>query len=114
MNRLLRMSLLLAIVVVGLESIACAQSGGGGKQTVKEVYPDLASSPLASAKVVALPKGIILQSGELQFTQKDLDAEIRNFPKDLWPQLKKNLIFVLENVFTRSVITWEAKNWSKN
>jgi thioredoxin 1 len=61
-----------------------------------------------------LPKGVILRSGDLQFTQKDLDAEIRKSPKDLWPQLKRNLFFVLESVFTRSLITWEAQSWAKN
>jgi len=111
-NRSIRKGLLWAFVV-GLATSAWAQPSGSGQQTVEEAYPGLSSGPLASAKAVALPKGIILRSGELQLTQKDLDAEIRKSPKDLWPQLKKNLFFVLENRFTKSLITWEARSWAK-
>jgi len=112
-NKLLRNGLLLALVV-GLALRSWAQPSESVRQTVKEAYPNLSSGPLTSAKITVLPKGIILRSGDLQFTQKDLDAEIRKSPKDLWPQLKRNLFFVLESVFTRSLITWEAQSWAKN
>lgn len=113
MNRLLGKGLLL-VLAVGLALSAWAQSSDSGQQTVKEAYPGLSSGPLASAKTMALPKGIILRSGNLQLTQKDLDADIRKSTKDLWPQLKRNLFFVLENVFTRSLIAWEAQSWAKD
>jgi thiol-disulfide isomerase/thioredoxin len=111
-NRSIRKGLIWA-VALGLATSAWAQPSGSGQQTVKEAYHGLSSGPLASAKVVALPKGIILRSGELRLTQKELDAEIRKSPKDVWPQLKKNLFFVLENRFTKSLITWEARSWAK-
>ncbi len=113
MSRSMRMGLLLALALV-LAAGGWAQPSGSMQQTLKEAYPDLSSSPLASAKLVTLPKGIVLRSGDLKFAQKDLDSEIRKYPEDLWPQLKKNLLFVLENIFTRSVITWEAQSWAKN
>ena len=114
MDRLLRNVILLALAVGLASSTRAQQPSGGVQQTIKEAYPGLSSGPLASARTAALPKGVILRSGELRFTQKDLDAEIRKSPKDLWPQLKRNLFFVLENMFTSSVVGWEAQSWAKN
>lgn len=62
-------------------------------QLVKNAHPTLATGALASARLVELPAGTILRSGEMQITQKDLDAEIRKAPSELWPQLKRNLFF---------------------
>jgi hypothetical protein len=77
-------------MVLASNALVLAESS---KQKVKDIYPILPSGPLASAELVVLPKGIILRSGELKLTQKDLEAEIRKSPEELWPQLKKNLFF---------------------
>lgn len=94
-------------------SISCAVPDSHG-QTIQKMYPGLSSGPLSSAKIATLPKGTILKSKELVITQKDLEAEIREYPTNLWPELKRNLFYVLENKFAKSMITREAQSWAKN
>ena len=81
--------------------------------TVAGRYSYLCSGALVSARLVDLPAGVILRSGEIKITQKDLDAEIRQSPKELWPQLKRNLFFVLENSATNAVLRYEASTWAR-
>jgi len=100
-------------LVVWLISISCAVPDSN-QQTIEKTYPGLSFGPLSSAKMAILPKGTILKSNDLIVTQKDLEAEIRKFPSDLWPQLKKNLFYVLENKFAQSMIAREAQSWAKN
>ena len=77
-------------------------------QLVKDVYPGLSFGPLASAKLALLPKGVLLSSGNLKISQKDLDEEIAKAPEDLRPQLKKDLFFVLENRAVQDLLLIEA------
>ncbi|MCE5200334.1 MAG: thioredoxin family protein [Armatimonadota bacterium] len=100
----------LILAVLMLTSSALAQDAS---KTVAAEYPFLSSGALGSATLSALPKGIILRSGELTLTQKDLDAEIRKSPESMRPQLKQNLFFVLENKTTQTLFTWEALSWAK-
>lgn len=100
--------------------IGIAAAAGGlmlgsyaGAQELRQICPSAAESLLASAELVSMPPGVILQSGEMTITQKDLDAQIRTLPEELWPQLKRNLLFVLENKLVREVIPWEAEAWAE-
>lgn len=107
-----QMRILLAAMAIGvlLVSVAVAQPQAA---TVAGRYPYLCSGALVSARLVDLPPGVILRSGEMKITQKDLDAEIRQSPKELWPQLKRNLFFVLENSATNTLLRYEATTWAK-
>jgi thioredoxin 1 len=49
----------------------------------------------------------------VKITQKDLDAEIGKAPKDVRPQLKRNLFFVLENKAVGIFLEYEASEWAK-
>lgn len=103
---------LAAAVLMSLLQCSCsAQTGERAK--VRDAYPVLSSGALASAELVELPSGVILRSGEVKITQKDLDAEIQKSPKNLWPELKRNLFFVLENKATRVLLVAEAENWAR-
>jgi thioredoxin 1 len=102
--------LLLVIALVLDASIVWAAADG---QTIREAFPCLSSGPLASAKLATLPKGIVLKSGKLVLKQSDVDAEIRNTPNELWPQLKRNLFFLAEDLATRKLIEEEARSWAK-
>lgn len=104
----------IARMVIVLVLLAVAPSFAGEEATVSSEYPTLSSGVLSSARLVSLPKGTILRSGDLVLTQKDLDAEIRKSPEKLWPQLKRNLFFVMESKATQSLVAWEAQSWAKS
>ena len=103
--------LFFALLILGFSP--CIVQGAQDGQTVSDAFPNLSSGSLSSAKLAALPKGVLLQSGKLVLKQRDLDAEIRKNPKDIWPQLKRSLFFVLENTATRALLAEEAKAWAK-
>jgi len=80
---------------------------------VQQSYPYLSTGSLSSAKLVDLPTGVVLRSGEMKITQKDLDAEIGKAPSDVRSQLKRNLFFVLENKAMQMFVQYEASEWAK-
>ncbi len=102
--------LLIAVVSITaalvLVSCACAEE-------LKQVCFAAADSLLADAELVSMPPGEIVKSGDMKITQKDLDAQIRTMPQDLWPQLKRNLLFVLENKLVQEIMGWEAEAWAR-
>lgn len=93
-------------------SVSAAPALCSDVQELGRTCPAAADTLLASAELAALPSGVILQSGGLKITQKDLDSQIRTLPEELWPQLKRNLLFVLENKLVREIIAWEAEAWA--
>jgi len=82
-------------------------------QPVSDAYPGLASGVLGSAKLTVLPVGILLQSGSVKITQKDLDADIAKYPEAIKTQLKNNGFFALEQLATEKLLTGEAKSWAE-
>jgi thioredoxin 1 len=80
---------------------------------IKEAYPTYTTSALASARLVDMPVGTVMRSGEITITQKDLDAEIGKSPLEMRTQLKRNLLFVLENKATNMFLQYEAGEWAK-
>ena len=79
--RRLRAVLLPAVLMIGVWSNTLWAARDG--QTVSEAFPNLSSGALASAKLAALPKGVVLRSGKLVLKQTDLDAAIRKSSKDI-------------------------------
>lgn len=103
-----------ALVFLVLSFSLCGSvSAQTSAKTVGALYPGLSSGALASAEVSALPAGTIFRSGEMVLTQKDLDAEIRKSPQNIWPQLKRNLFFVLEKRATSDLLVAEARAWAE-
>lgn len=82
-------------------------------QLVKDAYPGLASSALTLAKNVDLPTDVLLRSGKIEITQKDLDAEIAKAPEELRTQLAQYQFCVLENKAAQALLEDEAGNWAK-
>lgn len=73
----------------------------------------MASGALSSARLVDMPAGTILTSGQIKITQKDLDAEIGRAPQAVRMQLKRNLLFVLEGKATHTFLQYEADEWAR-
>lgn len=103
-----------AMLVLCLGLPAASQQSAVKAQRVEDVYPGLFSGALASARLAVLPLGVLLRSGDVKITQKDLDAEIAKAPGDVRSQLKNNAFFVLENRAARELLTAEAKAWAKS
>ncbi len=104
---------LLSLALVTIPPMARAGDAPSTAPLVRESYPTLTAGALASARLVDLPAGTVLRSGELKITQKDLDAEIGKAPQEVRMQLKRNLFFVLENKATQMFLVYEAANWAK-
>ena len=104
---------LLSLTLLAVPLIAGAADAPSVSQLVNDAYPTLTTGALASARLVELPAGTILGSGQIKITQKDLDAEIGKAPQEIRPQLKRNLFFVLENKATQMFLQYEAGNWAK-
>jgi len=73
-----------------------------------EVYPGLASAVLTCARLVDLPEGTLLRAGELVIKASRVSEQIDQAPKPVQTQLRKNALFVLEQIATRELLLMEA------
>lgn len=77
--------------------------------TVGETHIGLATDGLTYAKLSELPKGVLLKSGDLVVTEKEVADEIANAPGNVQEELKKQAFFILERMAVRKLILIEAK-----
>jgi len=90
--------------------IPSANTDGPRKSAlVSDVYPGLASSSLTYARLSDLPSGVILKTGSLTISDKDLADQIAKAPTEMQGQLKKNAFFLLENQARRQLLLSLAK-----
>jgi len=87
-----------------------AIAASGQATTVAGAYPNLASAGLVHARLAELPEGVLLRAGEVSVTQKDVDAEVAKAPEAMQEQLRKNALFLLEQIATRQLLLREAKS----
>lgn len=72
--------------------------------TLEGLYPGLSVGALSFASLADLPAGQLLEAGALRISQKDLDAEIAKAPESSSAVIKKNQIFLLEQMATQSIL----------
>lgn len=112
--RLHRLNWLIAVMGMCVVVGAAAQSAGpqnkGTSPTVDESYSGLASGVLSFAALGDLPEGVLLRSGSVEVTTKDLDADIAEAPEAMREALKKNGFFALEQMATKMLVLEMAKN----
>ena len=105
-----RIGIAVAAGVLAVVYGAVARAADEPKQpTVGEAYIGLASDGLTYAKLSDLPKGVLLRSGELTVTEKEVMGEIAKAPGNVQEELKKQAFFVLERIAVRSLLLTEAK-----
>ena len=105
-----RIKIVLAAGVLAVVYGAVARAADKPKQaSVNETYIGLASDGLTQARLSDLPKGVLLKSGELSVTEKQVMDEIGKAPREIQGQLKKHTFFVLERIAIRSLLLREAK-----
>ncbi len=78
-------------------AFSLAALAGEKAQRVEEAYPGLLPGALAHANLGELPDGVLLKSGAVQVSAKELQAEIDKVPELFREELKKNAPFVLEH-----------------
>jgi thiol-disulfide isomerase/thioredoxin len=94
--------------VAGVTSVAAPDTSAPAK-TVAATYPGLVSAGLTHSRLVELPDGVLLRSGDVTIKATDLAGEMANAPKELQDQLRKNAFFVLEQTATQRLLLAEVK-----
>jgi len=76
--------------------------------SVEEAYPGLAAGILRHARLASLEKGVVLTAGDVKVSEAYLSDIVQNAESGIRSQLRKNLIFVLEQEITRKLLLDEA------
>jgi thiol-disulfide isomerase/thioredoxin len=100
-----RCFLLLILVALGLSSIA---SFAGGPTTLQEAYPDMDFGVLRFARLSDLPEGTVLKVEDMVIDDSQLLRMLDKESSELQEELKKNLIFVLEQELKTRLLLAEA------
>lgn len=80
--------------------------------TVESTYLGLSTGALQDARLVTLPKGMVLRAGAVRITEQQVAAEIGKAKPDVQASLKKNRFFMLEQMATKSLVIQEARAWA--
>lgn len=113
-NRHLQASQVLAAFAVFSMLVlgGCSGDGknGGAKITsVEEQYPGLSMGLLKNAKLAKLKPDILAEAGGAQITSAQLQSMTAEMPPEILSQIKKNLVFLLEQRLILTVLVQEAK-----
>jgi|WetSurMetagenome_2_1015567.scaffolds.fasta_scaffold96107_3 thioredoxin 1 len=85
-------------------------SDDGKIALVEETYPGLSLGMLKNAKLTKMKPETLAETGSAQITSAELQSMLGELPPELLAQLKKNLIFLLEQRVAKSVLLQEAKS----
>ncbi|MHC5033818.1 MAG: thioredoxin family protein [Planctomycetota bacterium] len=102
-----------AIVLVTVAGISLAEEEGP-PQTVQSAYPGLVAGVLASASIGDLDEGILLDMGEADITQRQLDEVLDGSPENLQEQLRKNSLLLVQEMATKTLLLQAAREWAED
>lgn len=104
-----RVLIVIIVVVMGLSGLAVRAADAPDKPALmSEVYPGLASNCLTYAKLSELPAGVVLRTDSLTIKDTDIAAEMAKVPQEMQTQIKKNALFLLENLAARQLLVAQA------
>lgn len=103
------LSLLAAFAVLPAAGCGAGSPSDIGK-TMDQAYPGLVSMSLEKAVLAKLPSRVLLRSGKVVIKVKELESEIAKAPAEVKAQLKKNRIFILEQMATGKLLAEAARN----
>ncbi len=75
-----------------------------------EAYPLLGDGPLAKARLTSLPEGQLMQAGDVIIQATDVKAMVDDAPPNMQPRLKRNQLYLLEQLATQRLVTAKAKS----
>jgi len=97
----------LCIAAILLASNGKAEEPTGKRefQAVEWAYPGLVTGAPRLAKLCKLPEGVLLRAEGVEIAASDLDKNMEQAPEYLHQQLKKNRLFLLEQMATERLLT---------
>ncbi|MCF8035257.1 MAG: thioredoxin family protein [Desulfobacteraceae bacterium] len=96
----------LAFLLVFTAGSGFCQSTG---QTVEEKYPGLVSGILKNARLQSMDKQILLKSEDVTIRRAELTEKLNGLDAEIRSQMKKNLLFLLDQEATRKILRNEAE-----
>ena len=109
----MRARILLIFVSLALTATGAFGETPSNLLTAEARYPGLFSSALRLAVPDSLSKDILLVSGEIKITQKQLDSQIDKASADLREEFRSNAFFVLEQMAVQKLLLADARKWAK-
>jgi thiol-disulfide isomerase/thioredoxin len=79
-------------------------------RTVNDLYPGLTKGALNCAVASKLSETILLRAGTLAIHEKEVMQQIEKAPEKIRQKLKKNALFILEQIATLKLFLVEARN----
>lgn len=104
-----RVSLALLAAVVW----ATALHAQAAPRTVAARYPLLADGPLAAARLVDLPSGLLLRADSVTVTAQDVDRALARAAEGDPAQFRAIRLFILEQVAAQRLLAVEARQWAQ-
>lgn len=104
------LSLAAAIHAAEKESPAISPPSAKPLPTVNDLYPGLTKGVLTYASASKLPETTLLLAGTLAIHEKEVMQEISKAPEKIQQKLKKNALFILEQIATLKLFLAEAKS----
>jgi len=95
----------LVVFALALSNTPCFACG---QTTLQEAYPDLDFGVLRFAKSAGLPKGTVLRVDDIVIDESQLLQMVEKESPELREEMKKNLVFVLEQEVTDKLLLAEA------
>ena len=92
---------------IGIVILLCAFGVRAG--TVREAHPNLVHGMLSAAKLAELPEGVVLRCTELDITRQELDRILAESADALREQLRKNSVYLLDELATKKVLLAAAR-----
>jgi thiol-disulfide isomerase/thioredoxin len=77
--------------------------------SVEEAYPELAREVLRKARLEKLPKGVLVQTKDIQIDEKFVQKMIQGADPKERSQYEKNLFFIVEQHVLREIVLHEAR-----
>jgi len=78
--------------------------------TVEQAYPGFASSILKGAKMVAMKKGTLVVSEDIEIRESQLKEMMQKAEPKVREELRKNLFFILEQETMKAMLVKEARS----
>lgn len=104
------LSLSAAINATEKDSTAIPPPTAKSLPTVDDLYPGLTKGVLNCAVASKLPETILLRAGTLAIHEKEVTQQIEKAPEKMRQKLKKNALFILEQIATPKLFLAEARN----
>ncbi|MCG3180345.1 MAG: hypothetical protein BIFFINMI_02704 [Phycisphaerae bacterium] len=102
----------LIIGVLGMAHAAAAESTPATQPeeaVLDQRFPGLTAGCLAFARLEQLPSGVLLRSGELTVTDKELACEIARAPEAFQDDLRQNALLVLQQMVHERLLLAAAR-----